>query len=367
MNNLQAWLTLHLTPNLGTIGCQRLVEAFGSPIEVFKAKQTDILRAKGVKKSALTLLANEPPFAAMEKELAKAKAMGVKIVSLDDNEYPALLRTIYAPPVILYLRGSFEVISRPAVAIVGSRAATAYGVKIARKLAADLTMRGVMVVSGMALGIDTAAHYGTLDRGGPTIAVLGCGVDVIYPRQNMKLYGEIMKNGLIVSEYPLGTKPESFRFPSRNRIISGMAMGTVVVEAAKRSGSLITARMAMDEGREVFAIPGRIDSFKSAGTHHLLQEGAKLVNSVEDILEELPMVSSSGKSGQEDNTSKSGKVVNLKVEEEAVLGLLDAYPESMDNLIMRSGLSAAKINEIMLMLEIKGLVEVAPGQQFSLK
>jgi len=366
MNNLQARLTLHLTPNLGEVGCKRLLEVFGNASNVFAARPAELLRVKGVQKSALAVLAHKPPFAAMEKEMAATAALGIKIICFEDPEYPPLLRAIFKPPGILYLRGRFELLNTPAVAIVGSRAATAYGLKVARQMAADLSCRGMLVVSGMAMGIDTAAHAGSLAKGAPTIAVLGCGVDVVYPRQNTKLYGNIIQKGLVVSEYPLGTPPEGFRFPARNRIISGMAMGVVVVEAAKKSGSLITARMALEEGREVFAIPGRIDSFKSAGTHHLLQEGAKLVNTVDDILEELPVAAVPDGAASGEQAQEPDLLAGLPPEAAKVFKSLDAYPEAIDNLVVKSGLPVAKINEIMLLLEIRGLVQMAPGSKFSL-
>jgi DNA processing protein len=340
---------------------------FGGPAEVFKVKKAELLKVKGVKKAALTVLANDPPFSAAEKEIDRAEKMGIKIICFDDDEYPDLLRSIYAPPIILYLRGKYDCLNLHCTAIVGSRAATAYGLKIARQMAAGLTHRGMMVVSGMALGVDTSAHQGALEAGGPTIAVLGCGVDVVYPRQNSRLYRHIINNGLVISEYPLGTPPEGFRFPARNRIISGMAFGVLVVEAAKKSGSLITARMALEEGREVFAIPGRVDSFKSAGTHRLLQEGAKLVHSVDDVLEEIVVTSRQPQPTAPNpaTSTKSGRS-DISEEEALVLSLLDAYPISVDNLIRKSGLSAAKINELLLLLEIKELIEMQPGQMVNL-
>ncbi len=367
MNNIKAWLTLHLTPNLGALGCKRLVEFFGGPVEVFKAKKADLSRVPGVKKGAIDILANRPPFEAAEKEIVRAEKLGIRILCLDGDEYPSLLRAIYAPPVVLYARGRLDALQAPCTAIVGSRAATSYGMKVARQMAADLTFRGVQVVSGMALGIDTAAHAGSLESGGATIAVLGCGVDVVYPRQNAQLYNRIMGQGLIVSEYPLGTRPEGFRFPARNRIISGMAQGVLVVEAAQKSGSLITARMALEEGREVFAVPGRVDSFKSTGTHKLLQDGAKLVHSVDDILEEYVFDAALlPQSSREKLSLKQEESVGT-AEEKTLLDILDAYPQDVDSIIRKSGLPAAKVNETLLLLEIKGRIERQSGHKFSLK
>jgi len=362
MNNLQAWLTLHLTPQLGVVGCQRLLRVFGSPENILRASPRELLGVKGLKRAALTALSDSSLEPVVEREISRAASMGVTIVTRDDPAYPPLLQTIYNPPNLLYLRGNIDLLRREAVAVVGSRAATAYGVKVARKMAAELCAAGVAVVSGMALGVDTAAHSGALEGGGATVAVLGCGVDVVYPRQNSRLYEALCEHSLVVSEYPLGTRPEAFRFPARNRIISGLSRGVVVVEAAKRSGSLITARMALDEGREVFAVPGRIDSFKSAGTHHLLQEGAKLVNSVADILEELPGAGAFSPAGQQGQA----EACVLSEEAKSLLAHLDVYPVCADILGERSGYSAAKISEIMLLLELKGLVSSGPGPQYSL-
>lgn len=367
MNNTKAWLTLHLTPNLGALGCKRLAEFFGGPAEVFKAKKADLSRVPGVKKSALDILASNPPSEIAEKEMVRAEKMGVRILGLDDAKYPGLLRTIYAPPVVLYVRGCLDSLQAPCTAIVGSRAATSYGLKVARQMAAALTFRGMQVVSGMALGIDTAAHAGCLDNGGSTIAVLGCGVDVVYPSQNAQLYNRIIENGLVVSEYPLGTKPEGFRFPARNRIISGMAHGVLVVEAAQKSGSLITARMALEEGREVFAIPGRVDSFKSTGTHKLLQDGAKLVHSVDDILDEYVFAPGFLKNPVVENPGQKQEERPGTMEEKTLLGILDAYPRGVDSIIRESGLSAAKVNEVLLLLEVKGMIEMQSGHKYSLK
>ena len=247
------------------------------------------------------------------------------------------------------------------VAIVGSRAATIYGRRTAYSLAGSLARFKVGVVSGLALGIDAEAHAGSLAAGGSTVAVLGCGLDVIYPQQNSDLYKKISEHGVLVSEYPLGTRPEGFRFPARNRIIAGLSQGVVIVEAAKRSGSLITAQLALDYGREVFAVPGQVDSHKSAGAHWLLQQGAKLVLRAEDIVEELPGRILSCE--DEKVAGKRDKVSDLDPDAEQLLNHIEPYPQTRDQLMEHSGLSPARMSELLLFLELEELVEVLPGDK----
>jgi DNA processing protein len=261
--------------------------------------------------------------------------------------------------------------------VVGSRAASSYGLKMAEELAGQLARRGLTVISGLAMGIDAAAHRGALAAGGQTIGVLGCGLDVIYPEQNRKLFELIPENGAIVSEYPLGTGPDGFRFPARNRIISGLGLGVVVVEATQRSGSLITAELALDQGRDVFAVPGRADSVKSTGTHRLLQAGAKLVLDVNDITSELLLADqSAGKKAAAASDKIAGAAsdkiagaarAELNAEEKKIIDLLEVYPKTVDDVIVGSKLPVERVNELLLILEFKGLCEVLPGRQYQIK
>ncbi|MDX1776326.1 MAG: DNA-processing protein DprA, partial [Desulfobulbales bacterium] len=283
----------------------------------------------------------------------------------DDPLYPFLLKNIHDPPLVLYVLGDPELLTGRGVAIVGSRAATHYGRSIAEKMAAGLSRQGLTIISGMALGIDTAAHAGTLAAQGKTIAVLGCGLDIIYPPSNRKLYRDIASSGAVVSEYPLGTIPDNFRFPARNRIISGLSLGVVVVEAAKRSGSLITASHALEQGREVFAVPGRIDSAKSAGAHSLLQQGAKLVHSVNDIVEEFCCAGSPENHDDKGDDPVEPDFHDQLNDEEAVLfTCLDVYPMTIDEIVRQSGYTPQKTNELLLLLEIKGMVQTLPGNRY---
>ena len=357
------WLTLHLVPGLGAAGFRKLVETFGSAAQVLRSGRKELQQVPGVRSEAIEAISAGPPYQEAEHELRRIEERGISLLCFGDSDYPALLANTYKPPMVLYVQGDPGLLGKAALAVVGSRAATSYGLKIARDLGGQLAAKGLVVVSGLALGIDTAAHAGTLAVGGETIAVMGCGLDVVYPRSNERLAAEIALHGALVSEYPLGTQPDAFRFPARNRIISGLALGVLVVEAAQRSGSLITARLALDEGREVFAIPGRVDSVKSTGTHRLLQEGAKLVGSVDDILEELGWRVGTPPPGQP-RLQQARPAATLAEDEALVFALLDVYPIPIDSIITQARLGAAKVSEILLRLELHGLIEALPGQQY---
>lgn len=368
-DHLIDWLTLALIPGLGAVGMGRLIRELGDPGQILAAGRERLLQVRGIRQPVADAIIHNPPLREAELELQRIRHHNFSLLTWNDPAYPALLREIYTPPMLLYVNGDVELLNRPSIAVVGSRAATSYGLKIGRRLGAELGARGLNVVSGLALGVDAAAHAAALEAGGITVAVLGCGLDVPYPRRNLGLARRIAGRGVIVSEYPLGTKPEAFRFPARNRIISGLALGVVVVEAAKRSGSLITARLAMDEGREVFAIPGRVDSPASAGAHSLLQQGAKLVYKLEDILVELSAhltdFKPAAQAGQDEEDTAAGGL-ELTGEERSLIKILDPYPSHIDNIIDKSGVKAAKVQEILLMLELKGLVESLPGSQYRL-
>lgn len=368
MEFLEDWLTLYLTPGLGGSGCRNLVDHFGSPAAVFQASRPDLLKAPGrINKKGCAALGRPEIRLAAKKELELARAAGIGIICRDDEDFPAWLLNIPDPPLLLYVKGETGVLSNPGISIVGSRAASSYGLKMAADLGGQLARQGLTVISGLALGIDAAAHRGALAAGGKTIAVLGCGLDIVYPEQNRKLFEEIPGQGAIVSEYPLGTRPDSFRFPARNRIISGLGQGVVVVEATQRSGSLITADHALDQGREVFAVPGRADSVKSTGTHRLLQAGAKLVLGINDITSELLSPGLAGKATEAVAAVKPEAADGLGPEEKKILAQLEVYPKSVDDVIVATDLAVEKVNELLLMLELKGLCEVLPGHQYRIK
>ncbi len=360
------WLRLSLTPGLGATGCRRLLDHFGEPGRILAAPRAELARIGGIRKTTLAAIGNDETARAAEATLHKAHRAGQILLCWDDPRYPERLRTIHDPPILLYMKGSPEVLNSPGVAVVGARAASTYGLQMAERFAEDLARNGITIISGLALGIDSNAHAGALAAKGKTVAVLGCGADIVYPPRNCKLFAEIAATGALVSEYPPGTKPDGFRFPARNRIISGLALGVLVVEAARRSGSLITAKLALDQGREVFAMPGRIDSGKSEGSHRLLQEGAKLIHSVSDILEELPSYATQGHplAKQEPATNK---LVALDEESQTLLAVLDVYPQNIDDLIVASNLSARQVSEKLVLLELADLIQVLPGKQYQIK
>lgn len=358
------WLTLHLVPGLGAAGFRKLLAVFGSAKEALGAGRKELQQVAGVRPESIDAIVGGPPFAEAERELARIGQAGISLLCFGDPDYPILLANIYQPPMVLYVKGDRGLLTKPGLAVVGSRAATSYGLKIARELSGQLATKGLVIVSGLALGIDTAAHAGALAVGGGTVAVLGCGLDVTYPKGNWRLAEQIAESGAMVSEYRLGTKPECFRFPARNRIISGLTRGVLVVEAAQRSGSLITARQAVNEGREVFAIPGRVDSVKSAGTHHLLQEGAKLVGGINDILEELGWQAGSPGGDPAPSFQAAARDVALDQDEALVLALLDVYPTHIDSIINQARLGVATVNAVLMRLELHGLIEALPGQQY---
>jgi DNA processing protein len=297
-----------------------------------------------------------------DKEFDRSRAKGYSLLTLGDVEYPSLLREIFDPPCVLYCAGRTDVLERPAVALVGSRRPTAYGRSVAGRLARDLAGRGVVLVSGLAIGIDAAGHEGALE-GGKTVAVMGCGIDVPYPRSNRKLYDRIAASGAVISEFPLGTPPLGLNFPRRNRIISGLARALIVVEAAEKSGSLITAAFALEQGREVMAVPGNVTSEVSRGTNGLIKAGAKLVESWTDVAEELPGPLREDLLARRQDEAALRPV--LSAEEIAVWDRLSPdAPVHVDVLRDETELSISELLTILLGLEIKGVVAAVPGKRY---
>jgi DNA processing protein len=365
-----AWIKLKLLPGLGNRSLLKLVRHFGSPEEILRASTTDLDQVAGLRPHAVKALQTRQPSRDPVVEWQMIQKAGFRLVCLGDPEYPANLTAIADPPAVLYVSGSLEPRDLVAVAVVGSRAASSQGMDFTERLCSDLAHCGITIVSGMAVGIDGAAHRGALRAQGRTLAVLGCGLDQDYPREHRDLRRHIRNSGAILTEFPLGTPPEPGHFPARNRIISGLALGVVVVEAAQRSGSLITARLALEQGREVFAVPGMARHYRSIGVHQLLRQGAKLVETAEDILEEIrPMIQrSQGAVGAKAQVpgADSRPVVPGKFsrDEAALLAILERESLHIDELGRLLQWSASQVASILLSLELKGAVRQLPGKHF---
>jgi DNA processing protein len=356
---LFSWLRLDQTEGVGPETARRLLAAFGLPQNIFNARFSDLLRVVPERIAlALTSPAPEAIQAQFDKTQEWSVQSGNHVLTLADSCYPKSLFDIAAPPIVLYAKGRLDLLQSPSLAIVGSRNATAQGFANAEKFAEALSQAGLTIVSGLALGIDAAAHQGGLEGIGSTIAVIGTGADIVYPARNRGLAHRIAESGCIISEYPLGTAAIASNFPRRNRIISGLARGVLVVEAAIKSGSLITARLGAEQGREVFAIPGSIHSPLSRGCHQLIRQGAKLVESAQDVLEELPSFRNLPSEKMPD-ASRSELPADSQAEQ--VLHAMGFDPVAIDNLEERCGLSVATLSAELLNLELGGLVESLPG------
>ncbi len=370
MTDKLPWLGLRSIPGVGLVLGQRLLERFGSPAAVFQASFQDLAAVRGISPGLAQAILGFREWDKLEEALGRLTAFGAEMVTRDDPRFPARLREIPYPPPFLLAKGTLVPEDCLAVAIVGTRGASYYGLKTARRLAGALATLGVTVVSGLARGIDTAAHQGALEMSGRTLAVLGCGLDVVYPPENRQLYQEIPGQGALISEFPLGEPPEARNFPIRNRLISGLALGVVVIEAGIKSGTGITVRYALDQGREVFAVPGPIDSPTSAGPHRLIQEGAKLVQNVEDILQELPglrqapgpLFASAGRPDQVEETVCPAR----PTPEDPLLALLGSEPVQLEELVQTARLSVQDVLARLTLLELQGLVKELPGKCYVL-
>ncbi|MDR3629707.1 MAG: DNA-processing protein DprA [Desulfocapsaceae bacterium] len=362
MAEILDWVSLMLAPGLGVAGYWRLVDHFDGPDKVLSASREELLRTPGIRAGQVGGLGQvDSLYMKGEQELLRLHRFGGQAIIHGDAFYPELLRQINDPPPVLYVYGRKEHLCGCCLGMVGARAASSYGRRVAFSLSARLAEASVTIVSGLAMGVDAEAHRGALSVAGSTIAVLGCGLDVVYPTQNSRTFARIREEGLLVTEYPLSTPPDGFRFPARNRIIAGMSRGIVVVEAARKSGSLITAQFALDEGRDVFAVPGQVDSVKSEGTHWLLKQGASLVLTADDVLDELRLVCPADRG----HAADGGTDALQPAEPDAlkVLNCIDSVSCSRDELIVRSGLSAGRVSEILLFLELDGFVEMLPGDE----
>lgn len=345
--NLRYWLALNKVEGLGPVKLKRLLEQYGSPKAICEALKC--------------------PLPDVEAELTSLNRAGAEIIALDEPNYPPQLKNIHDPPPLLYIQGNLLPADSKAIAIVGTRRATRYGLETARKFAFELAQLGITIVSGLALGIDSAAHEGALQSKGRTIAVLGSGIDQIFPKVNIKLAGNIKTNGAVVSELPLGQKPEQWTFPQRNRIISGLSLGVIIVEGHYDSGAMITAKEALEQGREVFAVPGNVELEQSKGPHWLIKQGAKLVENVQDVLDELNI------KFQASNVKIKPKVAKQQIDlsklsgdEQKVAKVLSFEPKHIDNISADSKMPIAQVASLLMMLEIKKIVRQLPAKFFVL-
>ncbi|MDO8597382.1 MAG: DNA-processing protein DprA [Sulfuricaulis sp.] len=352
------WLALRSLPGVGTRTQFDLLEHFGSIEAIFSASRGQLEKVLVGKNEAIDALLAGPNENVLKSELEWLSEPGHHLLTWSDPDYPALLREIPDPPLVLYIAGERQLLSAQQLAIVGSRNPTPMGRENARAFAKSLAGAGLAITSGMALGVDGAAHRGALEAGGKTIAVAGTGLDRVYPARHRDLAHEIVKHGALVSEFPLGTPPLPENFPVRNRIISGLSLGTLVVEAALQSGSLITARMANEQGREVFAIPGSIHAPQARGCHALIRQGAKLVETAQDILEELGPLAGVALQAAHENTPPAPRLDSTMA---MLLEHIGHDPVSVDVLIERSGLTADAVSSMLLQMELYGLVSNCPG------
>lgn len=362
-----SWFMLKTVPGIGNLLFKRLIDRFKTPDRVFDARDAELLQVEGIFPRLVSAIRGQKLTDAARMEVDLAGQRGYTILTLNDPDYPGLLLRIPDPPPLLYVYGDIGPCTWN-IAVVGSRNPTRYGVMTTRRLCGELAGLKITIVSGMARGIDTVAHLGALETGGRTIAVLGSGLERIYPVENIRLFHRIAESGAVISEYPLMTEPEAHHFPARNRIISGISLGTVVVEAARKSGSLITARLAAEQNREVFAVPGNINSFRSEGTHSLIKQGAKLVENVQDILDEIPHVMKTQMADTPRLQEKLlGDIPPLSPEETRVFKALSPYPIHIDELVRKVNMDAGHLSAILLQLELKGIVGQSPGKMFTME
>lgn len=353
------WVGFNLVTGIGPAKTRMLLSAFNSDLATAWNAEARALRAAGLDRRALENLLKTRATRDLDAEMERISSQGVSILTWEDEGYPHLLRQIYDPPPVLYLKGQLLSEDEWAVAVVGTRAATTYGKEVATRIAGGLARNGVTIISGLARGIDSTAHRAALEAGGRTIGVLGCGLDIIYPPENRRLATQIVQQGALVSEYPLGTPPEGGNFPPRNRIISGMSLGAVIVEAGRRSGALITAEYALDQGREVFAVPGNIFRRASQGTNTLIQEGATPVLSVEDILEALNLSMISQQQAVR-------AIIPENETESRLLEYLSADPIHVDEIGQQVGLPISEVTSALALMELKGMVRQVGGMHYVL-
>jgi DNA processing protein len=358
MDDRAYWLGFHLIPNIGAARIARLIESFGSIRAAWEGNLA-AFREAGMNEKAASALVDHRAKIDLEREWERVQRAGASMLTLEDDAYPRLLREIPSPPPVIYIKGEMLPEDETAIGVVGTRRATRYGLEMTRRLSSGLASSGIVIVSGLARGVDGIAHAEALDAGGRTLAVLGCGVDHLYPPEHRKLSERIIEHGALISEFPIGTKPEARNFPIRNRLISGLSIGVLVIEAPRKSGALITSTFAADQGRTVFAVPGSAMSTSSEGTNQLLRDGAVLTASVDDVLEELNL------------ERRYAAMENRRLlpdatgDEQDVLKTLDGEPRHIDEIAIDTGINISQLSAMLLQMQLKGLVRDVGGQHYA--
>ncbi|MFQ5786833.1 MAG: DNA-processing protein DprA [Thermodesulfobacteriota bacterium] len=365
MEEWKYWIALKLIDGIGEVGIKNLISRFHSPRTVFESGLNELEKVDGIGRKTAHSIKSFGDWEGVEKEIRDIDRLRLKLIVLTDSYYPKNLFNIYYPPPLIYLKGDLIPGDELAVAIVGSRVNDRYGKIVTEIISTELALRGITIVSGMARGIDSVAHVSALKAGGRTIAILGSGLDVVYPPENKKLYNEISDNGAVISEFSLGLAPDAVNFPKRNRTISGLSLGVIVIQASEKSGSLITASFGLEQNREVFSVPGNITSKLSRGTHMLIKQGAKLVESVDDIMNEIEAFRNlKTNQSSEESVNVFGE---LSDDERAIYSVLKNDPIHIDEIITMTGINSAKALSILLSLELNGLLTQLPGKMFQLK
>jgi len=356
--DIKYWVGFNLISGIGRVRLTQLENYFTSLENAWRATSAELKQA-GLDSGSIRAITSWRPKISLEAEMEKLDSYGVKVLTWHDKDYPSRLKEIYDYPPLIYVRGSLLPEDEWCLAVVGTRRATVYGRQVTEEIVADLAQNRITIVSGLARGIDSVAHHSALEAGGRSIAIFACGLDIVYPGENANLARRIMQQGALISEYPLGTKPRADNFPRRNRIMSGMSLGVLVVEAGETSGALITAHLALEQNREVFAIPGSILSPASSGTNHLIQEGAKLVHNYSDILEELNLTAVAHQMGLKE-------VIPASDTESLLLKQLCAEPTHIDEVCRSSGLPMPTVSSTLAMMELKGLVKQVGAMNYVL-
>jgi len=364
MEQREALVALNLIEHVGPVRVRQLIEHFGDATAILRASRQQLLQVRGIGEDTAAAIANWEQTTDLAAEMKRIAEFGCRIVTQADLEYPELLRQIYDPPIVLYVKGELSAKDKNSVAMVGSRMTTHYGIETARKLAYQLAYLGVTVVSGGARGIDTAAHQGALSGKGRTIAVLGTGINLVTPPENAKLFEQVAASGAVITQFPFNRPADKQSFPIRNRIVAGMTLGTVVVEANLTSGALITANFATEYGRQVFAVPGRIDLPRSKGCHDLIKKGAKLCEGAEDILSEFEYLFPASNRPPTPGDTGVLPALELSESEQKVHDTLSNEAISIDDVIRKSGLPSSAVSVALLSLEMKRLIRQLPGKMF---